>query len=441
MAEYIVMPKMGFDMREGVFNQWLKSVGDAISKGEVVAEIESDKATLDLEAQTAGVLLATLVSPGDVVAVGANVAIVGEKGEDISGMAGGGGAKAETAKAVTTSQETTKVVTTNGTNGTSVTSVTAEANAEFPAGVKATPVARRIAHEKGVDLLAVPFEGERIRKADVEAFVASGGKAPEAPTASQSPVASPQSPAPAPQSAIAIPQSPITLREGDEALPASKLRQAIARRMVESKTTVPHFQVTMEIDMEPAMALRQQVNEMLAADGIKVSVNDLLVKAAGLALTYYPNLNASFGGDTIVRRKAINVGSAVATPNGLLTVVQKNTDKSTLSQIAKDNKEMVERARSGKIHPDDVSDGTFTLSNLGVYGVDSFTAIINPPEAAILAIGGIIEKPVVKNGQIVIGHTMKVTISADHRVTDGAEAAEFMVKFKAILENPMRMLA
>ena len=142
-----------------------------------------------------------------------------------------------------------------------------------------------------------------------------------------------------------------------------------------------------------------------------------------------------------MRRKAINVGSAVATPNGLLTVVQKNTDKSTLSQIARDNKEMVERARSGKIHPDDVSDGTFTLSNLGVYGVDAFTAIINPPEAAILAIGGIIEKPVVKNGQIVIGHTMKVTISADHRVTDGAEAAEFMVKFKAILENPMRLLA
>ena len=436
MAEFIVMPKMGFDMREGVFNQWLKAVGDAITRGEVVAEIESDKATLDLESQTAGVLLATLVNPGDVVAVGANVAIVGEKGEDISGMEGGGESKsapaAEASKkeeAPSAQPETAKAATTN---------VTAEANAEFPAGVKATPVARRVAKEEGIDLLAVPFEGERIRKADVAAFVAGGGKAP------QSPVPSPQSPAtpaPVPQSAITNPQSPITLREGDEAIPATKLRQAIARRMTESKTTVPHFQVTMEIDMEPAMALRQQVNEMLAADGIKVSVNDLLVKAAGLALTYYPNLNASFGGDKIVRRKAINVGSAVATPNGLLTVVQKNTDKSTLSQIARDNKEMVERARSGKIHPDDVSDGTFTLSNLGVYGVDAFTAIINPPEAAILAIGGIIEKPVVKNGQIVIGHTMKVTISADHRVTDGAEAAEFMVKFKAILENPMRLLA
>ncbi|MDA0246448.1 MAG: dihydrolipoamide acetyltransferase family protein [Chloroflexi bacterium] len=440
MAEFIVMPKMGFDMREGVFNQWLKAVGDAITRGEVVAEIESDKATLDLESQTAGVLLATLVNPGDVVAVGANVAIVGEKGEDISGMAGGGESKpapaAEAPKkeeAPSTQPETAKAATTN---------VTAEANAEFPAGVKATPVARRVAKEEGVDLLAVPFEGERIRKADVAAFVAGGGKTPEAP---QSSVPSPQSPTPVvistPTAPVQSPPTPITLRDGDETLPASKLRQAIARRMTESKTTVPHFQVTMEIDMEPAMALRQQVNEMLAADGIKVSVNDLLVKAAGLALTYYPNLNASFGGDKIVRRKAINVGSAVATPNGLLTVVQKNTDKSTLSQIARDNKEMVERARSGKIHPDDVSDGTFTLSNLGVYGVDAFTAIINPPEAAILAIGGIIEKPVVKNGQIVIGHTMKVTISADHRVTDGAEAAEFMVKFKAILENPMRLLA
>lgn len=433
MAEFIVMPKMGFDMREGVFNQWLKAVGDAITRGEVVAEIESDKATLDLESQTAGVLLATLVNPGDVVAVGANVAIVGEKGEDISGMEGGGESKPAPAEAPKKEEapsaqpETTKVA---------PTSDKAEANAEFPAGIKATPVARRLAKEEGVDLLAVPFEGERIRKADVAAFVAGGGKASQSPVVSPTPVvvSTPTAaPAPAP--------TQITLREGDEALPATKLRQAIARRMTESKTTVPHFQVTMEIDMEPAMALRQQVNEMLAADGIKVSVNDLLVKAAGLALTYYPNLNASFGGDTIVRRKAINVGSAVATPNGLLTVVQKNTDKSTLSQIAKDNKEMVERARSGKIHPDDVSDGTFTLSNLGVYGVDAFTAIINPPEAAILAIGGIIEKPVVKNGQIVIGHTMKVTISADHRVTDGAEAAEFMVKFKSILENPMRMLA
>jgi pyruvate dehydrogenase E2 component (dihydrolipoamide acetyltransferase) len=440
MAEFVVMPKMGFDMREGVFNQWLKAVGDEVTRGEVVAEIESDKATLDLESQAAGVLLATLVNPGDVVAVGANVAIVGEKGEDISGMAGGGESKPakaeapkkedepETAKAATTNEETAKAA------PTSETADKAEANAEFPAGIKATPVARRLAKEEGVDLLAVPFEGERIRKADVEAFVASGGKAEVPATATPVVVSTPTAvPAPAPVQ--------ITLRDGDEAIPATKLRQAIARRMTESKTTVPHFQVTMEIDMEPAMALRQQVNEMLAADGIKVSVNDLLVKAAGLALTYFPNLNGSFAGDTLVRRKAINVGSAVATPNGLLTVVQKHTDKSTLSQIARDNKEMVERARSGKIHPDDVSDGTFTLSNLGVYGVDSFTAIINPPEAAILAIGGIIEKPVVKNGQIVIGHTMKVTISADHRVTDGAEAAEFMVKFKAILENPMRMLA
>lgn len=440
MAEFIVMPKMGFDMREGEFNGWLKEIGDEVTKGEVVAEIESDKATLELETQVSGVLLATLVSTGDIVEVGANVAIVGEADEDISGLLDGEGSTAaksdepESApEAETTSDSDSE--TKSEASAPEPTGTKATANEEFPDGVKATPVARRIAKDKGVDLLNVSFEGDRIRKADVEAHLAAGSPAPKAEKGEKA--------APAPAQKMVVEPTPVKVGEDDTAVPASKLRQAIARRMVESKTTVPHFQVTMEIDMAPALALREQLNEMLAEEGVKVSINDILVKAAGVALVDFPMINASFGGDQIIQHNRINVGSAVATPNGLLTVVQKDTDKSTLGQIAKDNKAMIKRARDGKISPDDVSGSTFTLSNLGVYGVDSFTAIINPPEAAILAIGGIIEKPVVvkgKKSKIEIGQRMKVTISADHRVTDGAEAAEFLVRYKELLENPMRLL-
>ena len=437
MAEFIVMPKMGFDMREGEFNGWLKEIGDEVTKGEVVAEIESDKATLELETQVSGVLLATLVSTGDIVEVGSNVAIVGEADEDISGLLddeGGSAKKSEAASAESESDSDSEAKAESAdASAPEPTGTTATANEEFPDGVKATPVARRIAQDKGVDLLNVSFEGDRIRKADVEAHLAAGSPAP-AKDEKKEKAAS------APAQKMVVERTPVQVGEDDTAVPASKLRQAIARRMVESKTTVPHFQVTMEIDMAPVLALREQLNEMLAEEGVKVSINDILVKAAGITLVDFPMINASFGGDQIIQHKRINVGSAVATPNGLLTVVQKDTDKSTLGQIAKDNRAMIKRARDGKISPDDVSGSTFTLSNLGVYGVDSFTAIINPPEAAILAIGGIIEKPVVVKGKVKIGQRMKVTISADHRVTDGAEAAEFLVRYKELIENPMRLL-
>ncbi|MFT7586040.1 MAG: pyruvate dehydrogenase E2 component (dihydrolipoamide acetyltransferase) [Cellvibrionaceae bacterium] len=418
MANFIVMPKMGFDMREGELSQWLFEIGSQVNKGDIVAEIESDKATLELESQATGILLAILAHSGDIVAVGENVAIVGEAGEDVSALIGAASdpvpAEAAPAAEASTPAPAVAAAPTGEVAGT--------ASSEFPAGVKATPVARRIATENNVNLLQVPFEGERIRKADVEAFISSGG------------AVAPVAPAPAIQATLA------TAGETDTAVPTTRLRQAIARRMVESKTTVPHFQVTMEIDMAPAMALRKQVNGMLEAEGIKVSVNDILVKAAGVALRDFPNINASFGGDEMILHNEINVGSAVATEKGLLVVVQKNTDKSPLSIVAQQNKEMIGRAREGKVHPDDVSGGTFSISNLGIYGVDQFTAIINPPEAAILAIGGIHQVPVVVDGELTIGTRMKATVSADHRVTDGAEAAEFMVRFKQLLENPMRLL-
>ena len=432
MAEYIVMPKLGFDMREGVLNNWLKQVGDTVNRGDVVAEIESDKATLELEAQVAGVLLQTLHGPGDVVPVGANLAIVGQAGEDVSGMAGGNGGAAvpEPATATTSAPPAaTSAPAAEESYPPVAPTAAAPADENYPGGVRATPVARRLAEEKQVDLLHVSGSGPdgRIRKADVEAFLA----APPAAAAPAAPAPAAPTPAPTPSAAVVGPES--------EELALTRLRQAIGRRMTESKTTVPHFYVTTEVDMGAALALRKQINETLP-DEQKVSVNDLIVKAVALALRDFPNLNAAFGGDKIIRHKRISVGSAVAVEGGLLTVVQKDTDTSTLSKVAADNRAMIARAREGKMKPDDVEGGTFTVSNLGAFDVDHFIAIINPPDAAILAVGSAREVPVVVGGQLAVGTRMKATISADHRVTDGAEAARFMQRFKALLEQPMRLL-
>ncbi|GAB4270334.1 MAG: pyruvate dehydrogenase complex dihydrolipoamide acetyltransferase [Candidatus Promineifilaceae bacterium] len=417
MAEYVVMPKLGFDMREGVLNTWLKAVGDPVSRGDVLAEIESDKATLELESQVEGTLLALLEDPGAIVPVGANVAIVGEPGEDISAMLSADGSKAE-AKAdvvagTAVSDAPAAPVTEKKTDGETAVS------GEYPAGVKATPVARRLATENNVDLsqIAGSGPGGRIRKADVEAFLAQPtGTAVPAPAA-----------------------APVVVGPTSEEAPLPRLRQAIARRMTESKTTIPHFYVTTEVDMQAALDLRKQINAALPPEE-KVSVNDMIVKAAALALREFPNINASFAGDTLVRHHDINVGSAVAVEGGLLTIVQKNTDKATISTIAADHKAMIARAREGKIKPEDVEGSTFTVSNLGAFDVDHFIAIINPPNAAILAVGTAKQVPVVVDGELTVGLRMKATISADHRVTDGAEAAQFMQAFKRILENPMRLL-
>ncbi len=420
MAEFIVMPKLGFDMREAVLNNWLKKVGDSIEKGEIVAEIESDKATLELEAQVTGTLLHLLAEAGDVMPIGANLAIVGSKGEDFSGLLGSAApavkqeAKAETAPAAVSASPA--VVATPALSEVE-TAVPAPANGAFPGGVKATPVARRVAEEMGIDLRLVTGTGPdgRIRKADVESYQ--------------------------PTAVTAVPAAFTPIVAGPETteIETTRLRQAIGRRMTESKTTVPHFYVTTEIDMAPALALRKQINAALP-EGEKVTVNDLIVKAAALTLRDFPKLNASYNGATLIMHNRINIGSAVAVEGGLLTVVQKNTDITPLAQIARDNKAMIGRAREGKVKPEDVEGSTFTISNLGAFDVDHFIAIINPPDAAILAIGSARQVPVVVDGQLAVGTRMKATISADHRVTDGAEAAQYMQAFKALLEEPLRLL-
>lgn len=415
MAEYIVMPKLGFDMREGVLVGWNKSVGDSVKKGEVVAEIESDKATLELEAQASGILLKLLASDGDVIPIGGNLAIVGQEGEDISGMAEEGVTVDE---AVVEPIKKDEEVETKALAPETPAKVIAVSD-EFPGGVKASPVARRVAKERGIDLQNINGTGPggRIIRADVESFEEA------APTVIKD-----------------VPERvPVPIGLESEEVPTSRLRQAIGRRMVESKTTVPHFYVTTDIDMAPALALRKEINALIPEDQ-KVTVNDMIVKAAALTLGKFPNINASFAGDKIIRHGRINVGTAVAVEGGLLTVVQKNSDITPLTQVAVDNRAMIDRAREGKNRPADFEDGTFTVSNLGAFDVDHFIAIINPPDAAILAVGTASQVPVVVDDQLQIGWRMKATISADHRVTDGAEAARFIQEFKAIMEEPLRLL-
>jgi pyruvate dehydrogenase E2 component (dihydrolipoamide acetyltransferase) len=433
MAEYIVMPKLGFDMREAVLVSWNKDIGDQVEKGEVVAEIESDKATLELESQASGTLLKFLATDGDVVAIGGNLAIVGKEGEDISSMDSGSAeaapkeAASDDADSDEAAPDEAKEKAEPKTAEKEKEAPAAEAEApsgeavseEFPDGVKATPVARRVAQEHNVDLKQVNGSGPggRIRKADVENFMETRTAAP---AVSYSPTA--------------VPTGPET-----EEVKTTRLRQAIGRRMVESKVTIPHFYVTSDVDMAAVMNLRKQINDLNPPE-LKVTVNDLIVKGAALALRDFLNINASFGGEKLIRHNRINVGTAVAVEGGLLTVVQKNTDITPLTQVAVDNREMIQRARNGKSRPADFEDGTFTVSNLGAFDVDHFIAIINPPNAAILAVGSAAQVPVVVNGELAIGWRMKATISADHRVTDGAEAAQYMQKFKSIMEEPLRLL-
>jgi pyruvate dehydrogenase E2 component (dihydrolipoamide acetyltransferase) len=431
MAEFIKMPTLGFDMEEGTMGAWLKEVGDDVAKGDILAEIESDKVTQELQARAEGVLLAQLANPGDLVPVGANLGIIGAEGEDIEAMlaeVGGNGAAPAAKKEEAAPEKETAAPEAAPSAKAAEPSKPSAVSEEYPGGVKATPVARRVAQEHSVDLKQVSGSGPdgRIRKADVEAFVERGPQKAAAPE-----VVTPTAPTFKPTS--------VPIGDQDTVLEVSRLRKTIARRMTESKVTVPHFYITNEIDMAAALDLRKQVNATLPDDN-KVTVNDLVVKAAALALRDFPNLNAAYAGDQIVHYADINVGSAVAVEGGLLTVVQKNTDTSTLSKVAADHKAMIGRAREGKVQPDDIIGSTFTVSNLGAFDVDHFIAIINPPNAAILAIGSAQQVPVVVDGELTVGTRMKATISADHRVTDGVEAARYMQAFKALLENPLRLL-
>lgn len=418
MATELTMPKMGFDMTEGKLAQWLKAVGDPVKKGEPVAEIETDKVNIEVEAPADGVLRGTFLEAGQTVPVGTLIGVLGKADEaiDLDALRAKAGGVAAPAAAPQPEEAaaslTTPAATATDTNG----------------RIKASPLARRMASEAGLSLAEVTGSGPggRITKRDVDAAIAAGRAQP----AAEPPVATPH---------VAAPASLEPAMLQSESVPLTRLRQTIARRLTTSKAPIPHFYVTSEIDMAEATALRMQLN-LLIDPAARISMNDMVVKAAALALTHFPNINASFAETAIQRHGAVHMGIAVALNEGLITIVVRDADRKSLAQIARESKDIVARARSGKARPEELQGSTFTVSNLGMYDVESFTAIINPPEAAILAVGSVIDAPVVKDGQVAPGKRMKATISADHRVTDGAEAARFMQLLKKNLEEPLRLL-
>ncbi len=437
MADVIRMPKLGFDMAEGTLIRWAVGEGEAVEKGQLLAEIETDKATVEVESQYSGTVRQHLVTEGASVPVNQAIAVVGGADEkiDLDALVGDEGANEEdeaAAESAPAKQEAAAAeVNIPASTTASAAPATSSSNGQLPGGVKATPLARRIAESKNINLSSVSGSGPggRIVKKDVESFTpgtAVAGAGAASPTLAAS------------LPALQMPN--LGAAQADKRVPLSRLRGAIGRRMTSSRQEVPHFYVSAEYDVEPLMDVRKQANALLQGGGEKLSVNDFVVKAVALTLRQFPNLNAALDGDEIVQKGQVNIGIAVAVENGLLVIVSKDADRKPIRAISQEVKQMAGRARSGSVQSEDIEGSTFSISNLGMYDVKNFTAIINPPEAAILALGSAQEVPVVKNGQIVPGLTMQATISVDHRVSDGAEAAQFMQALGQYLENPAALL-
>jgi pyruvate dehydrogenase E2 component (dihydrolipoamide acetyltransferase) len=433
MANLVSMPKLGFDMAEGTLVRWVVQEGQPITKGGVLAEIETDKATVEVESTHEGTVLRHLVKEGAIVPVNTPIAVIGAAGESVDLAAlGVTGGEAEPPAGEKVASEAAVAVKAEATPAAGAAKVAEGAEEPgLPEGVRASPLARRMALERGIDLRQVKGSGPlgRIVKVDIEGFRLEAQAATAA-----APQAAAQALPPA------VPGITFEPRQ-DRRIPLSRLRAAIGRRMVEAKQQAPHFYVTHEYDMAALMALRKQVNSMLP-EAEKLSVNDFIVKGTALALRAFPNLNASVDlqKNEVVQHGAVNIGVAVAVENGLLTVVCRDADLKSLRQISLEVKTMAGRARDGKVRPEDIEGSTLSVSNLGMFEVEDFIAILNPPEAAILAIGSVLEKPVVQDGVIKPGLRMKATISVDHRVSDGAEAARFMQALAQYLEEPLRLM-
>ena len=411
MAIKIEMPKLSDTMEEGVIAKWNVKEGDTVNAGDIIAEVETDKATMDVEVFDGGTILKIVPSEGDAVPLGGLIAVIGEAGEDISDILLDVNDNASIPKSSKDDQEPEVVQ-----------PIAAEAKAlnSDDGRVKASPLAKKIAADKGIDLGAVNGSGPegRIIKKDVETFTPSGGLTK--PTAEST----------------SIPIRSFESIESKE-IKISQMRKVIARRLSESKFTNPHFYETIDIDMKAAFAARKAMNE---ANDVRISFNDIVVKACAIALTRHPAINSSWLDDIIMQHGDVNVAVAVAIDEGLMTPVINHADKKGLAEISAETKQLASLAKDRKLQPDQMEGSTFTISNLGMFGIEEFTAIINPPNACILAVGAIRDIPVIENGAIVPGKRMKVTLSSDHRVVDGAKAAQFLNTVRSLIENPLSML-
>ncbi|MCH8494833.1 MAG: pyruvate dehydrogenase complex dihydrolipoamide acetyltransferase [Balneolales bacterium] len=446
MAIVIDMPKLSDTMEEGVISKWNIKEGDKVKSGDIIAEVETDKATMDVEAFDDGTVLKILAKEGEAVPLGGKMVILGDEGEDISDLIGGDSdssskAKKSDSKADKSDDDSDKKADKKSDKkdedfdplfgdidddkkeaSSDKKEASSDEKDDEDGRLKASPLARKIAEEQGVSLSQVKGSGPngRIVKKDVESFDKSEAKSAKA----DSPKAAPSMPT-------------FEISTEDKETKISQMRKVIAKRLAESKFTNPHFYETIDIDMKRAMEARTAMN---AGGDVKISFNDLVVKACAKALRLHPAMNSSWLGDVIKQHGGVHVAVAVAIDDGLVTPVIRNADVKGLAQISSETKDLAGRARDKKLQPEDWEGSTFTISNLGMYGIEEFTAIINPPNAAILAVGAIRDVPVVENGQVVPGKRMKVTLSSDHRVVDGATCAEFLNTVRKFLENPTTML-
>jgi len=435
----VTMPRLSDTMQEGTIGSWLKHPGDDVKRGDVLAQIETDKATMDLTAFESGTLQDILVQEGSTVPIGQPVAVIGQ-----------GGATAPPAPPPVAEPDAAQAGPPADQTGQPAPPEVPKATPAAPEGqapapppptpagdgtgkVRASPVARHIAAEHGIDLVSLHGSGPlgRIIRADVEAALSS-----------TSPGDTDGQPATPTADVRSQPATAAALEPDDERVPLSQMRRTIARRMVESATSIPHFYLTATVDATDLLVLRAQLNQQAeaAGEGLKTSINDFIVRAAATALRQVPDVNVSFAEDSVVRHGRVHIGIAVATDRGLLVPVIRDADKKSVGQIARESRELAGKARDGKLQPADYSGGTFTVSNLGMFGVEHFTAVINPPEAAILAVGGVARQPAEHRGEIALRDRLTVTVSIDHRALDGATGARFLQALTRLLEQPLLIL-
>ncbi|MEM8782771.1 MAG: dihydrolipoamide acetyltransferase family protein [Planctomycetota bacterium] len=430
----ITMPRLSDTMEEGTLVKWKVKEGEAVSSGTEIADVETDKATMPVEVFDDGTVAKIVAQEGDTLGVGDLIVVIAEEGESLedAAKAAGSGSASNNGSAKAEAPQETKAPPAPAATPTA-------ASSGSGGKVKISPLARKMAEAAGLDLSQIAGSGPdgRIIKRDVLA-AQKGGTAQPAPAAQPGKPAAPVAPIVAGPSALEA-----------KTVQVSGMRKTIAKRLVESKTTVPHFQVSVAIDMDPLMELRKTINGQLESQGVKLSVNDFVTRAVALGCLEHPVVNASWNGDSVVYHGAVNVGVAIALPinddgsgGGLLVATVRDVERKGLRQISQDVKALAGKARKSGLTPDEMSDSTITISNLGMpqYGVTQFTAIVNPPNAAIIAVGAALEKPVVRDGQIVVGHEMNVTLSGDHRVIDGAVAAEYLSTLRRLLENPAALL-